>query len=108
MALNAAAAQAAFMAAGRSIEAGRLPLWTGSSDTTFTAEQWVSRIQKAATAAGWNDRTIMSNVFNALRGDALIWFEHYQQLDMTMKIGRTSSGPSCVPTEQFERFAQPL
>jgi len=75
MALNAAAAQAAFMAAGRSIEAGRLPLWTGSSDTTFTAEQWVSRIQKAATAAGWNDRTIMSNVFNALRGDALIWFE---------------------------------
>ena len=75
MALNAAAAQAAFMAAGRSIEAGRLPLWTGSADTTFTAEQWVSRIQKAATAAGWTDHTIMSNVFNALRGDALVWFE---------------------------------
>ncbi len=63
------------MAAGRSIEAGHLPLWTGSTDTTFTAEQWISRTQKAATASGWTDRVIMSNVFNALHGDALIWYE---------------------------------
>lgn len=45
----------AFMAVGRSIEAGSQLLWTGSSDTTFMVEQWVSCIQKAATAAGWNN-----------------------------------------------------
>ena len=72
--MNNAAAQA-FMNAGRQIEAGRLPLWSGSNDTTFTAEQWVQRIQKAATAGNWNDEVTMSNVFNALRGDALIWYD---------------------------------
>ena len=65
----------AFMNAGRQIEAGRLPLWTGTADTTFTAEQWVQRIQKAATAGTWTDEVIMSNVFNALRGNALVWYE---------------------------------
>ena len=65
----------AFANAGRQIEAGRLPLWTGSADTAFTAEQWVQRIQKAATAGNWTDDVIMSNVFNALRGDALVWYD---------------------------------
>ena len=72
--MDDAAAQA-FVNAGRQIEAGRLPLWSGTSDTAFTAEQWIQRIQKAATAGGWTDPVIMSNVFNALRGDALIWYD---------------------------------
>jgi hypothetical protein len=72
--MDEAAAQA-FVNAGRQIEAGRLPLWSGTSDTAFTAEQWIQRIQKAATAGGWTDPVIMSNVFNALRGDALIWYD---------------------------------
>jgi len=74
--MNTAAAQAVFMDAGRSFEAGCPPLWMGLWNTTFTAGQWVSRIQRAATAAaGWIDPVIMSNVFNALRGDSLIWYE---------------------------------
>ena len=72
--MNDPAAQA-FMNAGRQIEAGRLPLWNGTSDSAFTAEQWIQRIQKAATAGGWADAVIMSNVFNALRGDALVWYD---------------------------------
>ena len=72
--MNDPAAQA-FMNAGRQIEAGRLPLWNGTADSAFTAEQWIQRIQKAATAGGWTDPVIMSNVFNALRGDALVWYD---------------------------------
>ena len=69
--------QQALINANRNIELGRLPLWSGPKDSTFSAEQWVERIDKAraATAGNWNNDTTMSYVFNALRGDALVWYD---------------------------------
>jgi hypothetical protein len=63
--------------ANRQIDLSRIPLWSGTKDTAFSAEQWVERIDKAraANAGNWNDATTMSYVFNALRGDALVWFD---------------------------------
>ena len=61
--------------AGRNVELGRLPLWSGTKDTAFTAEQWAERIDKARRAGTWNEEQTMSYVFNALRGDALTWYD---------------------------------
>ena len=63
--------------AGRQLDLAKIPLWSGSKDSAFSAEQWIERIDKArAVGAGnWNDGTTMSYVFNALRGDALVWFD---------------------------------
>lgn len=69
MALNAAD----LVNAGRQVDLARLPLWTGQKDS-FTAEQWLERIDRARAAADWNPATTMSFVFNALRGKALIWY----------------------------------
>ena len=52
--MNDPAAQA-FMNAGRQIEEGRLPLWNGMADSAFMAEQWIQRIQKAATTGNLTD-----------------------------------------------------
>ena len=72
--MNDPAAQA-FMNASRQIEAGRQPVWNGTADSAFTAEQWTQCIQKVATAEGLMDPVIMSNVFNALCGNAQVWYD---------------------------------
>ena len=33
--------------AGRQVDLARLPLWSGSKDSAFTAEQWIERIRRA-------------------------------------------------------------
>ena len=61
--------------AGRNVDLGRLPLWSGTKDSAFSAEQWAERIDKAKVAGNWTEVQTMSYVFNALRGDALTWFD---------------------------------
>ena len=63
--------------AAQKVSQAQLPLWSGTKDSAFSAEQWVERIDKArhGEAGNWNDVTTMSYVFNALRGDALVWFD---------------------------------
>ena len=62
---------------GRQVDLARLPLWSGSKDSIFSAEQWIERIDKARapTAGNWTVPTTMSYVYNALRGDAIVWFD---------------------------------
>ena len=36
--------------AGRQVDLARLPIWSGTKDSAFTAEQWVERIDKARDA----------------------------------------------------------
>ncbi len=71
----AALDEAALIAAGRKVDLSRLPLWSNARESAFTAEQWVERIDRARTAGPWDAATTMSYVFNALRGDALTWFD---------------------------------
>ena len=63
--------------ANRQLDLAKIPIWSGTKDSAFSAEQWIERIDKArhANAGNWNDGTTMSYVFNALRGDALVWFD---------------------------------
>ena len=64
----------ALVTAGKQIELARIPLWSGVKDV-FTAEQWIDRISRSKAAGAWNDVTTMAYIFNALRGDALTWFD---------------------------------
>ena len=61
---------------GRQIDILRIALWSGTTDSAFLAEQWVKMIDKAKgpQARNWNNDIKMSYVFNALRGDAAMWF----------------------------------
>ena len=63
--------------ANRQLDLAKIPVWSGQKDSAFSAEQWIERIDKArhANAGNWNNGTTMSYVFNALRGDALVWFD---------------------------------
>ena len=76
----AAAAAANALAIQRQVEAHRqsdlakLPLFAGDSKDTFSAEQWIERIDRARTASNWNDGQTMAFVFNALRANALLCF----------------------------------
>ena len=77
----AAAAAANALAIQRQVEAHRqsdlakLPLFAGDSKDTFSAEQWIERIDRARTASNWNDGQTMAFVFNALRANALLWYD---------------------------------
>ena len=71
----AAAAAQALINANQQVEQSRLPLWTSVKESAFTAEQWIERITRARQAGNWNDNVTMSYVFNALRGDALTFFD---------------------------------
>jgi Skp family chaperone for outer membrane proteins len=75
MAQAAAAAAQALLDANRQVENSRLPLWSSVKESAFTAEQWIERISRAKQAGNWNDNVTMSYVFNALRGDALTFFD---------------------------------
>jgi hypothetical protein len=60
----------------RQAELAKIPIWTGSKSLDqFSAEQWVERIQRARDASTWTDVQTMSFVFNALRSDALLWYD---------------------------------
>ena len=63
--------------AGRQLDLARIPVWSGVKDAVFTPEQWIDRIEKAKgpNAGAWTNDTTMSYVYNALRGDALTWYE---------------------------------
>jgi hypothetical protein len=61
--------------AGRQVDLARFPIWSGTKDSAFTAEQWIQRIQRAADAGTWTPKTTMSYVFNAMRGETLVWFD---------------------------------
>ena len=64
----------ALVEAGRQVDQVRLPLWSSTKESAFTAEQWIKRILRACNAGNWNEQVTMSYVFNALRGDALTFF----------------------------------
>jgi len=59
----------------RQANLAKLPFWSGTKSDTFTAEQWVERISRSRHSGGWDHALTMTYVFNALRGDALSWFD---------------------------------
>jgi len=61
--------------AQRQADFARLPLFYGNDKDTFTAEQWIARIDAIRTAAAWNEQLTQTTVYNALRGDALVWYD---------------------------------
>ena len=62
----------------------KIPLYTGDGNDAFTPAQWISRIQKAALAAAWNDENTMSFVYVSLRGKALKWHECLKRSGIVM------------------------
>jgi len=61
----------------------KLPLWSGdSAKDGYTVEQWCKRVDKAAASAGWDPANTMSYVYNALRGDALRWYESLKRFNI--------------------------
>jgi len=59
----------------RQANLAKLPFWSGTKADTFTAEQWVERISRSRHSGAWDHALTMTYVFNALRGDALSWFD---------------------------------
>lgn len=59
----------------RQSELAKLPIFSGDAKDQFTAEQWIERIGRAIRASGWDDDQTMAFVFNALRGNALLWYD---------------------------------
>jgi len=61
----------------------KLPIWSGdAAKDGYTVEQWCKRVDKAAASAGWNAGNTMSYVYNALRGDALRWYESLKRFNI--------------------------
>jgi hypothetical protein len=59
----------------RQSDLAKLPLYAGDAKDQFTAEQWIERISRSRTASAWTAEQTMAFVFNALRGNALRWFD---------------------------------
>jgi hypothetical protein len=59
----------------RQSDLAKLPLYAGDVKDQFTAEQWIKRISRSRTASAWTANQTMAFVFNALRGNALRWFD---------------------------------
>ena len=59
----------------RQSDLAKLPLYAGDAKDQFTAEQWIERISRSRTASAWTAEQTMAFVFNALRGNALQWFD---------------------------------
>ena len=59
----------------RQSDLAKLPLYAGDAKDQFTAEQWIERISRSRTASAWTADQTMAFVFNALRGNALRWFD---------------------------------
>ena len=65
----------ALVAAQQQVDLSKLPLYhANSKKDTFTAEEWVERVQRAKDAGVWNDVLTTSYVYNALREGALTWY----------------------------------
>jgi len=66
-----------FIDAQRRAELGKIPLFHGDHRDSFTAEQWIERIDYArhAIAPAWNGATTVAAVYGSLRDEALHWFE---------------------------------
>jgi hypothetical protein len=59
----------------RQSDLAKLPLYSGDVKDQFTAEQWIKRISRSRTASAWTANQTMAFVFNALRGNTLLWFD---------------------------------
>ena len=58
------------------VDLAKLPIWSGElKKDGYTCEQWVERVNRAQTTAGWTPQQTMAYVYNALRGSALLWYE---------------------------------
>lgn len=60
----------------RLLDLTKIPTFSGNSSTDlFNAEQWVQRIDRSRLAGNWNDDQTMAFVLNALRLEALLWYD---------------------------------
>jgi hypothetical protein len=70
-----AAAQADYEAAMRRNDMTKLPIWYGQADKdVFKPEDWWNRFETAAGAAHWDWPQVRCYFMQALRGDALEWY----------------------------------
>ena len=53
----------------------RIPHWQGDGKDSYTASQWLARVEKARVTANWQPAEIMSFVYVSLRGEALEWWD---------------------------------
>ncbi len=61
----------------------KLQIWSGdAAKDGYTMEQWCKRVDKAAVSAGWDAGNTMSYIYNALRGDALRWYESLKRFNI--------------------------
>ena len=65
----------AFIEAQRHVELGKIPIWSGDdTKDTFSAEQWIERIDRCRETANWDDQATVGYLYQALRGRAIHWF----------------------------------
>ncbi len=79
----------------------KLPLWSGDVfKDGYTIEQWVTRVNKAATTATWSDEDTMAYVYNALRGPALRWLESLKRFNVNIDSW------AAVRTEMLDAYSR--
>jgi hypothetical protein len=59
----------------RQADLAKLPVFSGDPKDQFSAEHWIERIQRAKTSSGWTDDQTNTFIYNALRGNALLWYD---------------------------------
>ena len=53
----------------------QLPTFSGDPKDLFTAEQWIERVDRARIASDWDAVHTSTFIYNALRGNALLWYD---------------------------------
>jgi hypothetical protein len=91
----------------RQSDLAKLPLYAGDVKDQFTAEQWIERISRSRTASAWTADHTMAFVFNALRGNALRWFDALKRAASTATTGMPLNRRSLLPSAPPGRPVRP-
>ena len=70
----------------RQSELAKLPLFSGDGKDQFTAEQWIERVSRARTTSAWTPDQTNTFVYNALRGNALLWYDSLRRTGINRDV----------------------
>lgn len=59
-----------------------LPKFDGNSNT-LSVHAWVHRLESLAKIYGWDEKTLIYHMTGNLEGNALLWFGHQQDIDIS-------------------------
>jgi hypothetical protein len=86
----------------------KLPLHLGGVKDQFMAEQWIQRISRSCMASAWTANQTMAFVCNALRSNALCWFDALNAAASNATTGMPSKRPFLLLSAPLRLLGLPL